>query len=182
MTAKILEAPRIDPRVSRTRALIREALKSMCGEKAFESITVADIAERATVNRAKFYAHFQDKFALLESVLREGLREHLAQTDPLEADTRSLLLAVGTNVFGFVSEHRNCKVDRDFEPELARAMEAEIVEFLEPRFSRCIAHLIGTAMVGSAMRWRADRVQQSAERIVREIVDALCDGVAGASR
>ena len=52
--------PRVDPRVTRTRKLIRDSLTSLLAEKSFESISVQDIAERATVNRATFYAHFPE--------------------------------------------------------------------------------------------------------------------------
>ena len=54
---------RVDPRITRTRKLIREALAALLAEKNFESITVQDIAERATVNRATFYAHFSDRIS-----------------------------------------------------------------------------------------------------------------------
>ncbi|MBI4304912.1 MAG: TetR family transcriptional regulator, partial [Chloroflexi bacterium] len=45
-----------DPRVKRTRKLLHDAFDSLLSEKSFEAITVQDIAERATVNRATFYA------------------------------------------------------------------------------------------------------------------------------
>ena len=51
---------RIDPRVTRTRKLLLDAFVSLQAEKAFDDITVQDIATRATVNRATVYAHFVD--------------------------------------------------------------------------------------------------------------------------
>src|SRR5580698_8675572 len=128
MVTKIADETRVDPRVTRTKNLIRDALKALLLEKNFESISVQDIAERATVNRATFYAHFQDKFALLDVVIRDALRHYLSEDDPKEADVRSLLSAVGKSVFGFVTAHGGCKVDRAFEPQFERAMEAELGE------------------------------------------------------
>ena len=55
-----------DPRVRRTRQLLQQALDKLLQTKDFENISVQDIAEAATVNRATFYDHFADKFALLE--------------------------------------------------------------------------------------------------------------------
>ena len=122
---------RVDPRVTRTRKLIRDALGSLLAENNFEAITVQDIAERATVNRATFYAHFTDKFALLDAMIRDDFARHLSQGDPLSIrETRSLLVAVGENTFAFVASHRRCKIDRDFEPQLQRSMEAELTDFL----------------------------------------------------
>lgn len=109
MTTKTLEELRVDPRVTRTQNLIRDALKSLLSEKGFESTSVQDIAARATVNRATFYAHFQDKFALLDAVIRDALRQCLSEDDPMGSDVRSLLSAVGKSVFGFVTAHRKAR-------------------------------------------------------------------------
>jgi len=43
-------------------------------ERRFRDITVQEIADRATVNRATFYAHFEDKFDLLDSAIREPFK------------------------------------------------------------------------------------------------------------
>jgi hypothetical protein len=50
--------------------------------------------------------------------------------------------------------------------------------FLMPRFSACTAHVIAAAMVGSAMHWRASGRNEPADRVIRQIVDILSDGVA----
>ena len=46
-------------------------------EKPLDSITVQDIAARAEVNRATFYAHFEDKYALLNYTAREMFQARL---------------------------------------------------------------------------------------------------------
>lgn len=170
--------PRVDPRVTRTRKLIRDSLVSLLAEKSFESISVQDIAERATVNRATFYAHFPDKFALLDAVVREDVAARLSEGDPLSvSNTRAMLLAVGKNVFTFVSSHRKCRVDRDFEPQFQRAIEGELSDFLSPNFGHCTAMLVASALVGSAMSWRHQAPKSPPEPIVTNIVDILVDGV-----
>ncbi len=45
----------LDPRVRRTRHLLHQALGNLLETKEFEKISVQDIAEAATVNRATFY-------------------------------------------------------------------------------------------------------------------------------
>lgn len=169
---------RTDPRVTRTRKLIRDALTSLLGEKSFESISVQDIAERATVNRATFYAHFTDKFALLDAVVREDVAERLAQGDPLrESDPSAMLLLVANNAFGFVASHRKCRVDRDFEPQFERAIEAQLTDFLLAKFQHCTAMLIASALVGAAMVWRHDAPKEPYEPVAAHIVAILLDGV-----
>jgi AcrR family transcriptional regulator len=57
---------KLDPRVRRTRGLILQSFESLLAEKNFENISVQDVTDKAQINRATFYAHFQDKFALLD--------------------------------------------------------------------------------------------------------------------
>ncbi|HEV8075234.1 MAG TPA: TetR/AcrR family transcriptional regulator [Candidatus Acidoferrum sp.] len=64
------DCEKLDPRIRRTRQLLQGALKRLLEEKDFDKITIQDITETATLNRATFYAHYPDKFALLEELIR----------------------------------------------------------------------------------------------------------------
>lgn len=64
------DCQKLDPRIRRTRGLLQDALKRLLEEKEFDEITIQDIAKAATLNRATFYAHYPDKFALLEELIR----------------------------------------------------------------------------------------------------------------
>ena len=57
---------KLDPRVIRTRGLILKSFEDLLADKGFESISVQDVTDKAQVNRATFYAHFPDKYALLD--------------------------------------------------------------------------------------------------------------------
>src|SRR5580692_10535191 len=61
-----------DPRIRRTRQLLQEALRTLLWSKQFDEISVQDIAEAATVNRATFYDHYADKFALADALIASG--------------------------------------------------------------------------------------------------------------
>jgi len=69
---------RPDPRVVRTRQMLSEALVSLIEEKGFDAITVQDITDRAGLNRATFYLHYQDKQDLLVKSLRDAIDELVA--------------------------------------------------------------------------------------------------------
>src|SRR3954447_6125925 len=60
---------RVDPRVLRTRRLLQDALLSLAREQSLDSISVADVADRATVNRSTFYQHYPDTDTLLADAL-----------------------------------------------------------------------------------------------------------------
>jgi len=66
-----------DPRTLRTRQLLQGALRELMRSKGFDEISVQAIAEAATVNRATFYDHYPDKFALLEAMVAGGFHRLL---------------------------------------------------------------------------------------------------------
>jgi AcrR family transcriptional regulator len=73
---------RVDPRVKRTRELIVRAFNELVAEKGHTGLTVQEIAERATINRATFYAHFNDQYELFDHVISEAFREELRRRLP----------------------------------------------------------------------------------------------------
>jgi AcrR family transcriptional regulator len=75
------DCAKLDPRIRRTRKLLQDALRKLLAEKEFDKISVQDITEAATLNRATFYAHYADKFALLGELIRVSFLELLAQRD-----------------------------------------------------------------------------------------------------
>src|SRR5262245_44962079 len=62
-----------DPRVQRTRKLLKDALIALAAERGFDEVTVGDIVRRAQINRATFYRHYQDKYALVEEIFQEAI-------------------------------------------------------------------------------------------------------------
>jgi AcrR family transcriptional regulator len=58
---------RIDARVERTRTGIDLAFVQLLAHRSYRSLTVQDIARKADVGRATFYAHFESKDELLRS-------------------------------------------------------------------------------------------------------------------
>jgi AcrR family transcriptional regulator len=79
--------PDQDRRVRRTRRILGEALVALILEKSYERITVQDILDRADVGRSTFYAHYQDKEALLLAGfddMGQDLRRDLAAMTPGE--------------------------------------------------------------------------------------------------
>ena len=72
-----LQDEKEDPRVKRTRNLILTAFDELLPEKGFRSLTVQDITDKAEINRATFYAHFTDKYDLLDKSIQQTFRQEL---------------------------------------------------------------------------------------------------------
>ncbi len=96
----------IDPRVKRTRRLLRDALVSLILEKDYASISIREITERAEVAYITFYRHFpQGLDQLLMEVLEEGLAELMAHIETLAQQSEtSALETEGMLIFAYIEQ------------------------------------------------------------------------------
>ena len=124
---------KLDPRIRRTRKMLRDALFSLLETEAFDTISVQLIAERADVNRATFYAHYVDREALLEDVIRSRFEELVeARQVRFEGNCPSALRVVILAVYDFLREmSTGCrKHQRHFDPFVQSVVQAEVEKVL----------------------------------------------------
>ena len=76
-----------DLRIRRTHKFLQEAMIELITEQGFESITVGDIAERAMINRATFYRHYQDKYDLVANIFEAAANHLMENMKPTSKDT-----------------------------------------------------------------------------------------------
>ena len=61
----------VDLRILKTRKNIYDAFMILMAQKSFEEIKVSEICDQAMINRSTFYAHFEDKYVLLDSLIND---------------------------------------------------------------------------------------------------------------
>lgn len=86
---------RTDARIRYTQGVLKQALLSFLQEKPINKITVKEVCELAELNRATFYAHYSDCFALLEQIeneLLEAFQDSLKLLDSF--DVTALIEAI----------------------------------------------------------------------------------------
>lgn len=76
----------LDPRIERSRRVIREAALREFAEYGYRGFTIESVAARAGVGRSTVYRHWEDKLALIADAL-ETLNEQPAP-DPTHANPR----------------------------------------------------------------------------------------------
>lgn len=81
---------RIDPRVLRTRQLIRDAFIDLLQETELEKITVNRLAERATINRVTFYLHYRDIPEMIEKMADDMIKEIQAILNDVQNQSSSV--------------------------------------------------------------------------------------------
>jgi AcrR family transcriptional regulator len=185
----ILDLSKVDPRIRRTRQMLFQAFEDLLAEKTFDLISVQDIAERSTLNRATFYDHFTDKFALLEAMTDERfstlIGERLAgNAGTCETSLRQLILAC----CDFLAEvsSRCPKQQRQFEPVLESRVKAILYRFLleglrshHAKNPELKATMVSWAIVGAALQWSREKktsADQLAEAILPTVHTALQAG------
>ena len=93
-----------DARVVRTREHLRKALLTLLEQKAFDQITIRDITERAGIGYATFFRHYAERWALLNDLVADEIRDLIALALPIlrPTDTR----AVAEVLCSHVDQHR----------------------------------------------------------------------------
>jgi AcrR family transcriptional regulator len=181
-----------DRRARRSRRLLRESFQQLLSEKTFDAISVQDITERADVNRGTFYAHFPDKYALLEQVVGEAFRDALRRrVSPDAPFTTENLAEIAIAVLDYLGDFfSHCRLsDRPHTPLVETSMRRELYERLLAWIETtpgCAETGVGSDVAASVMTWaifgagldwahgpRVDTAEARARQILRVLSAGL---------
>jgi AcrR family transcriptional regulator len=96
---------KVDPRVRRTRRLLREALVSLMLEKDFASISIKEMTERAEVAYITFFRHYESLDQLLMEILDDGLGGLQTHIETLAKQSEnSALETEGMLIFEYIGQ------------------------------------------------------------------------------
>jgi len=163
---------KLDPRIKRTRALLHKSFLELLDDQSFKSITVQSITDRAEVNRATFYAHFPDKFALLKDSIRQEFRQelekHVLNACDYSSDNLVALIVTVCQFIELTSKH--CKsTDSQFEVIIEAEVKQQVQELLDIWLKQTGSNrdpgIASTAaswsIYGLALRWSFDNKSAS---------------------
>lgn len=131
-----------DLRIIRTRKLLSNTLLDMMEEESIEKISVIDLCNRAMVNRATFYAHFEDKYHLLTFALEELKDELYAKftkeaklTTPTDTINSLMVMAIDfffdkhNHIANIIRNNRNGKVVSTIEESIAHSIKYQLSKY-----------------------------------------------------
>lgn len=191
-TESVGKMTHVDPRVRRTRQWIQEALMALLAKREFNDITVQEIAARAGVNRATFYAHFEDKYALLDITIQEAFQkaidQQLGMTSALTTDNlRSLLIVT----YEFLRQFsKNCHPIRaNSQPPLEIAAQRRLFTILTQWLQQegqqdaaAKAMVVSWAIFGSAFQWSRETQNQSSTQFADQMLPFVLMGLQSTSQ
>src|ERR1700687_4109364 len=156
------ETETTDPRILRSRRMLMESLDKLLIHKGFEDISIQEIADEATLNRATFYLHYPDKNALLQAMTGVRFRDLIERRGITFTDCDGALRAIALGVCDYLAETTSCP------GQLAQIpLGGSIIRVVEDMFKEGLAHhglapgvdaaLLATTaawpVFGAARRW-----------------------------
>jgi AcrR family transcriptional regulator len=181
----------MDPRILRTRRMLMDSLVRLLKKKEFEDISIQEIADDATLNRATFYLHYPDKNALLQAMTGARFRDLIERRSITFTDCHGALRAIALGVCDYLAENTGCP------SQLTRIpLEVSIIPVVEGMFKEGLA-LHGTApgvdaallattaawaVFGAARSWFQTPNRIPAEEMAAKIETMVSTVLFGASR
>jgi AcrR family transcriptional regulator len=179
-----------DPRIRRTRQLLQTALRNLMQTKGLDQVSVLDITEAATVNRATFYDHYTDKFALFEAMVAGDFYALLHERNvQFDGTCSSAILAIILAVCDYLTEIRSgqedCTREIAFQPLMDGAIIAAIRRVLMegmkkttgredlPLSSVLMANAVSWAVYGAVRQWFETENHAPAEEIAPVISELI---------
>jgi AcrR family transcriptional regulator len=124
-------AETMDPRIVRSRHMLMEALAKLLIQKSFDDISIQEIADEATLNRATFYLHYPDKNALLQAMAAERFGKLIARRGLSFTNCDGALRAIALGVCDYLAETAGCP------GQLAKLpLEGSIIPVVENMFRK----------------------------------------------
>jgi AcrR family transcriptional regulator len=174
----------LDPRVRRTRKMFQDALARLLKEKEFDKISIGDIAEASTLNRATFYDHYPDKFALLQSLIATQFEELIAKRNIRFDSCEGALKSVAMAVCYYLAE--TIKPASDSQRQVSTPMETAIVSVVRrgilggfakhpPKSGmpvEILSSMIAWAIYGAAKEWAESPKRISVPKI-GEMIESM---------
>jgi AcrR family transcriptional regulator len=171
----------LDPRIRRSRRMLQDALATLLATKDFDKISIQDIAEASTLNRATFYDHYPDKFALLQCMVGSRFSELMALHNIHMYDCASGLRAIALGLCDYLAEapaNEGKSHEGNMQTAIVGVIQKMLLEGFHDRvFSQGVPHEVVTstlawAMYGAAKAWVQSPKRCSAEHMA-SIIDRL---------
>jgi AcrR family transcriptional regulator len=170
--------PSTDPRILRSRRMLMEALGRLLAVKPLDAISIQEIADEATLNRATFYLHYPDKTSLLQAMAGARFRDLIDRRGLQFSNCDGALRAIALGVCDYLAEAPGCPAGQAKMP-----LEGSIIPVVEAIFregsashptvpgfdAELLATTTAWAIFGAARLWLVTPDRVPAEEMAAKI-------------
>ena len=102
-------AAKVDRRVRKTKAQLREGLAHLMLEKSIKEITVKELVDEVDINRSTFYLHYADIYQMLQQIEEEALENitHMLEEYPVDFSNNESTLEFVTKFFSILDSDKD---------------------------------------------------------------------------
>ena len=181
-----------DPRAKRTRQLLLQALVELGAEQNLNSISVQAIAARAGVNRATFYAHFEDKAALIKAAMRDAIQQALEKKLQVSCpfNQSNLFVLICTVAKMLQNTQSQCRGPNYASyPLVEAAVQTELYAFILSWLQQGLANkeslhsleasatMLSWAIFGAGLQWSRKPEYYTVEEMARQMMPLFLNGL-----
>lgn len=173
-----------DRRVKYTKMVLKESFIKLLEKKDISKISIKEICENADINRATFYAHYNDQYDLLrkiENELLHNINAHLAEFDQEINNMNAVLLA--EKIFEYLKENAKlCKLllsergDFNFQKQVMMLVYDIIISkltnnnMITKEDAEYVYSFTITGCVGIVQKWLDEDMKKSAHFMAEMVV------------
>lgn len=183
-----MEEKKLDRRVRYTKMVIRESFIALLKENPISKITVKEICAGADINRATFYAHYADPYALLHEIEESlicDIRQYLSES---AKDTEADDIAMLSKILQYIRENADmCSVllsdysDTYFQQLLRELVQHELKLRASSAFSdedgAFILVFVLTGCVGIIRQWLDSGMVKSDRALAQLLIRLFYQGI-----
>ncbi|MEH7549861.1 TetR/AcrR family transcriptional regulator [Neobacillus vireti] len=171
-------------RMTGTRNSIMQAFFELVNEKDFEKITIQNVTERAQINRATFYAHFQDKYELLDEIIGDSAVELIEKhTQGNYAFNKEQIEQLVYAVFEYLHQVKD-KCQRSYET-IIPLLRTQMLDALTKHLEECLrdiyteeersfnASLYARIIFEAGYLWGMEKTNLSQQNIAEKVTNLI---------
>ena len=102
-------AEKVDRRVRKTKAQLRQGLARLMQKKSIKEITVKELVDEVDINRSTFYLHYTDIYQMLEKIEEEAMLEirEALEGCPVHCTERKKIIPFLARFFSIMDSNRD---------------------------------------------------------------------------
>ncbi len=191
-----MKKDKLDPRVVRTRELLRHSLVELISRKGFSNLSIQEITDHAGLNRATFYLHYKGKDELLVDVFEELVVGSLPQSPDSEQTSWPMWeLHPVVTVFNHIAEYADfyrailgeqgvpffmARVQNIIEDIIQRWVPVFVKQRIQQDAStEIVINYLGAAYLGVISWWLEHDMPYPPEEIERQLLSMTWQGLNG---